>query len=145
MSKERRAIQVSSVSSDPQVNKEKRVTEVFLVLLDLQVPKETLVSLVLQVHLVPLVPLDYLVLLVPKELKGQRVKLDQREKLVFLDLPDLLDPLAMLSTHSPSRLPSRADLAETSMPVRFWTMQLWTPTTKTTTTAWRKSLARLTP
>lgn len=90
---------------DPQVNREKRVTEVFLVLQDHLVPKETMVSLVHLVHLVPSVLLDYPVLLVPKELKGHRVKLDQRERLVHLDLLALLVLLAMSSTHSPCRLP----------------------------------------
>lgn len=105
MSKEKRAIPVSLVSSDRQVNREKRVTEVFLVLQDHMVQKETMVLLVLQVHLVPLVLLDYPVLLVPKELKGHRVKLDQRERLVYLDLPALLALPAMSSTHSLSSLP----------------------------------------
>lgn len=89
------------VLSDPQVNREKRVTEVFLVLQDRLVPKETMVSLVHLVRLVPLVLPDYLVLLVPKELKGHRVKLDQRERPVHLDLLALLALLAMSSTHSP--------------------------------------------
>lgn len=93
------------VSLDLQVNREKRVTEVFLVLQEHLVSKETMVSLVLLVHLVPLVLPDYLVLLVPKELKGRRVKLDQRERAVHLDLLALLVLLAMSSTHYPSRLP----------------------------------------
>lgn len=84
------------------MNREKRVTEAFLVLQDHTVPKETMVLLVLQVHLVPSVLLDYLVLLVPKELKGHRVKLDQRERPVHLDLLALLVLPAMSSTHSPS-------------------------------------------
>lgn len=82
-------------SLDPQVNREKRVTEVFLVLQDQLVLKETMVLLVLQVHLVLSVLQDYLVLLVPKVLKGHRVKLDQRERLVHPDLLDLLALLAM--------------------------------------------------
>lgn len=45
--------------------------------------------------------LDYLVLLVPKELKGRRVKPDQRERPVHLDLPALLALPAMSSTRSP--------------------------------------------
>lgn len=52
---------------------------------------------------------------------------------------------AMLSTHSPCRLPWRAEFVGTSMPARWWTTQLRMPTTRTTTTAWRKSLARSTP
>lgn len=105
MSKEKRAIQVSLVSSDPQVNREKRVTGVFLVPQEPLVPKETMVLLVPLVHLVPSVPQEYLVLLVPKVLKAHRVKLDQRERLVRLAPLALLDLLAMSSTHSPSRPP----------------------------------------
>lgn len=105
MSKEKRVIQVLLVLSDPQVNRERRVTEVFPVLLDHMAPKETLVLLVPLAHLVLLVPLDYLVLLVPKELKDHRVKLVQRERVVHLDLLDLLDHLATSSTHFPSSLP----------------------------------------
>lgn len=93
------------VLSDPQVNREKRVIEVFLVLQDHLVPKETTVLLVLQVHLVPSALQDYLVPQVPKVLKGHRVKLDQRERAVYLDLLDLLALLVMSSTHFPSRLP----------------------------------------
>lgn len=107
------------VLSDPQVNREKRVTEVFLVLQEQPVPKETMVLLVHQAHLVHSVPLDYLVLLVLKVLKGQLVKQDQRERLVHLDLLALLDLPAMSSTHFPSRLPLRAELVGTSMPVRW--------------------------
>lgn len=129
---------------DHQVNRERKVTEAFLVLPDQLVPKETMVLLVLRVHLVPLAPLDYLVPRVLKELKAQRVKLDQRERLVHLDLLALLDLLVMSSTHSPSRLLLRADHVGTSMPARWWTMQLWMPTIKTMMMAWRKSLAHLT-
>lgn len=81
------------------------MTEVFLVHQDHTVLKETMVLLVLQVHLVPSVLLDYLVLLVPKELKGHRVKLDQRERLAQLDLPALLALPATSSTRSPSSPP----------------------------------------
>lgn len=95
MSKEKRDIRDLSVSLDPQVNREKRATEAFLVPQDQLVLRETMVLLVLQVHLVLLVLQDYLVLLVPKELKGHRVKLDQRERLVHLDLLDLLALPAM--------------------------------------------------
>lgn len=69
------------------------------------VPKETVVLPVPLVHWVPLVHQDYLVPLVPKELKDHLVQLGQRERLVHLDLLDLLDLPAMSSTHSPSRLP----------------------------------------
>lgn len=86
------------------MNRERRETEAFLVRQDHMVPKETMVLLVLQVHLAPSVPPGYLVLLVPKELKGHRVKLDQKERLVQLDLLALLALLAMSSTHSPSSL-----------------------------------------
>lgn len=133
------------VLSDPQVNREKRVTGDSLVLQDHLVPKEIMVLLVLQVHLVHLVHPDYLVLLVPKELKGHQVKLDQRERLVHLDLLALLALPAMLSTHSPYSLTLRAELVGTSMPARWWTTQPWMPTTRTTMTAWRKSLAHSTP
>lgn len=92
-------------SSDPQVNREKRVIEVCPVLQDRPVSKETMVLPVPQVLSVPWVLPDYLVLPVPKELKGHRVKLDQRERVVHLDLLALLVLLAMSSTHSPSRLP----------------------------------------
>lgn len=54
------------------------------------------------------------------------------------------DLLVMSSTHSPSRLLLRADHVGTSMPARWWTMQLWMPTIKTMMMAWRKSLAHLT-
>lgn len=90
------------VLSDLQVNRERRVTEVFLVHQDHMVPKETMVFQVPQGHLVPLVLPDYLVRLVPKVLKGHRVKPDQRERAVHLDLPALLALPAMSSTHSPS-------------------------------------------
>lgn len=52
--------------------------------------------------------------------------------------------LAMLSTHFPSRLPLRAEHVGTLMLARFWMNHPWTPTTRTTTMAWRKSLARST-
>lgn len=105
MSKEKRAILVSSVLSDPQASREKRVTGVFLVPQDHTVPKETPVLPVHQVLSVRSVLLDYLVLLVPKELKDHRVKLDQRERLERPDLLDLLDLPAMSSTRSPSSPP----------------------------------------
>lgn len=141
MLKEKRAIQVSLVLSDHQVNREKRVTEVFLVRQDHMVPKETVVLLVLQVHLVLLVPLVYLVLLVLKEPKGHRVKLDQKERLAHLDLLAHQVLLAMSSILSPSRLPLRAEHEGISMPARWLMTQPWTPTTRTTMTAWKKSLA----
>lgn len=144
MLKEKKAIRVLLVLLDPQVNREKRVTEVFLVLQDQVVPKETLVLLVLQVLLVPSALQDYLVLQVPKVLKGHRVKLDQRERVVYLDLLDLLAHPVMLSTHSPSRLLLRADRVGTSTPARWWTMQPWMPIIRTTMTAWRKSSVRST-
>lgn len=106
------------VLSDPQVNKERRVTGVSLVLQEWLVPKETTELPGPQVLSAPRVLLDYMVLLAPKELKGHRVKLDLRERLVFLDFLALLVLLEMSSTHSPSRLPSRADRAGTSTPAR---------------------------
>lgn len=140
MLKEKRAIQVSSVLSDHLVNREKRVTEVFPVHQDRMVPKETMVLLVLQVHLVLLVLLDYLVLLVLKEPKGHRVKLDQRERLAHLDLLAHQVLLAMSSILFPSRLPLRVERVGISTPARWSMMQPWTPTTRTTMTAWKKSL-----
>lgn len=130
---------------DPQVNREKRGTEVFLVLRDPLVPKETMVLLVPQVQLVPSVLQDYLVLLVQKELKGHRVKLDQRERPVHLDFLAPLAHLVMLFTHSQFRLPSRVEHVGTLMLARWWMMHLWMPTTRTTMMAWRKSLAHSTP
>lgn len=50
----------------------------------------------------------------------------------------------MSSTHFPSKLPSKVDHVGTSTPASWWTKQPPTPTIRTTTTAWRKSLAPLT-
>lgn len=105
MSREKRVIQVLSALLDPQVNKEKRVIEVFLVLQDHLVPRETMVLLVLLVRLDPLAHQDYLVLQVPKELRGHRVKLDLRERVVYPDLLVLLALPETSSTRSPSTLP----------------------------------------
>lgn len=99
------------------MSREKRVTEVCQAPRGHQDPKEIMVLLAPQVLLVPWDLQDYQVLLVLKELRGHRVKLVPRERLVFLDNLGLLVLLGMSSTHCPcSRAPSGA--AGTSMPAR---------------------------
>lgn len=78
------------------------MTEVFLVLLEHQVPKEIMALLVPLVLSVPSVHLVYQALLVPKEPRDLLDKLDQREKVAYLDPRVHRALLAMSSILCPS-------------------------------------------